>query len=94
MATKKYSQDSMTALICRIIYNLFEKHAEPDSDLKEDLELDSLDRMDILVDVEKELGYEENELSFNKEQQKAFASCKTPSDLAKFFLEIYNARLQ
>lgn len=85
---------TMITMLCSVIYTLFDKHADKDSTLNEDLGLDSLDRVDILSEMEEKLGFEDGEIDFTKEQQEKFAQCKTVKDLAVFFLEIKNAKLQ
>ena len=95
MASLEITRNVILYEISAIIIKLFDKNPEEvkeNSNLNTDLDLDSLDRIDILSEMESKLGYEDGDLSFTKEEQEAFAKCTTVGELTDFFLEICNDR--
>lgn len=70
-------------------FNIPKDKITPKTLIFEELELDSLDRVDILVWMEKDYGttsmFDEDE-----EAKKRFSEIKTIDDLTKFFMDIIN----
>ena len=90
--TKFNTYEEIYEIVEESLVNVFEKDRGsifPDSDFKEDLNLDSLDKVNLLIELEdiygKELVTDENE-----EDEQRFYTVKTPHELTSLVLEIVN----
>ena len=96
---KKTTYDEMYAIVTDVIVEEFKKDRDslkPDTTFKEDLNLDSLDKVDFLRAIEEKYGddvFEEDENEdpeVTKKKQQGFYSTKTIQAMTIYLLEAVN----
>lgn len=95
----KTTYDDMYAIIIKVLVEDFKKDIDglkPETELKEDLNLDSLDRVDFLCAVEAEYGDdifdedEDEDVTIKKQKQQEFYRAKTIDSFTVCLLKAVN----